>query len=191
MIETDRLILRPWLDSDAEALFRYASDPDVGPRAGWPPHKDIEESRRVIRDIFTNDRTWAVTLRETGEAIGCMGYFIHGESNIPIGEEDAEIGYWIAKPYWNRGIATEALRAMIDYCFNVKGFLTLWSDFFIDNPASGRVMEKCELQKLLSDQRLTLTDIVDAMHFSSQPALTRYMKRVMHTTPSEFRQNSK
>ena len=143
MIETDRLILRPWEDSDAEALFRYASDPDVGPRAGWPPHKDIEESRRVIRDIFTNDRTWAVTLRETGEAIGCMGYFIHGESNIPIGEEDAEIGYWIAKPYWNRGIATEALRAMIDYCFNVKGFLTLWSDFFIDNPASGRVMEKC------------------------------------------------
>ena len=50
MIETDRLILRPWLDSDAEALFRYASDPDVGPHAGWPPHKDIEESRRVIRD---------------------------------------------------------------------------------------------------------------------------------------------
>ena len=123
MIETDRLILRPWEDSDAEVLFRYASDPDVGPRAGWPPHKDIEESRRVIRDIFTNDRTWAVTLRETGEAIGCMGYYIHGESNIPIGEEDAEIGYWIAKPYWNRGIATEALRAMIDYCFNVKGFL--------------------------------------------------------------------
>ena len=143
MIETDRLILRPWMDSDAEALFRYASDPDVGPRAGWPPHKDIEESKRVIRDIFTNDRTWAVTLRETGEAIGCMGYYIHGESNIPIGEEDAEIGYWIAKPFWNRGIATEALRAMIDYCFNVKGFLTLWSDFFIDNPASGRVMEKC------------------------------------------------
>ena len=75
MIETDRLILRPWLESDAEALFRYASDPDVGPRAGWPPHKDIEESRGVIRDIFTNDRTWAITLRETGEAIGCMGYF--------------------------------------------------------------------------------------------------------------------
>ena len=86
MIETDRLILRPWLDSDAEALFRYASDPDVGPRAGWPPHKDIEESMRVIRDIFTNDLTWAVTLRETGEAVGCMGYFIHAESNIPIVE---------------------------------------------------------------------------------------------------------
>ena len=51
MIETDRLILRPWLDSDAEALFRYASDPDVGPRAGWPPHKDIEESRVVFHRV--------------------------------------------------------------------------------------------------------------------------------------------
>ena len=59
MIGTDRLILRPWEDSDAEVLSRYASDPDVGPRAGWPPHNDIEESSRVIRDIFTNDRTWA------------------------------------------------------------------------------------------------------------------------------------
>jgi len=88
----------------------------VGPRAGWPPHKDVEESLKVIRDIFTNDRTLAITLKETGEAIGCMGYYVHGESNI---------------------------LAMIDYCFNVKGFLTLWSDFFVDNPASGRVMEKC------------------------------------------------
>ena len=77
MIETDRLSLRPWLDSDAEALFRYASDPDVGPRAGWPPHKDIEESRGVIRDIFTNDRTWAVTLRETGE-INLCSHLYHG-----------------------------------------------------------------------------------------------------------------
>lgn len=142
-LETQRLILRRWQESDAEALFRYASDPDVGPRAGWPPHKDIEESRTVIRDIFTNDRTWAVVLKETGEAIGCMGYFIFGESNIEIGEEDAEIGYWIGRPYWNQGICTEALHAMVDYCFNVKGFVTLWSDFFVDNPASGRVMGKC------------------------------------------------
>ncbi len=54
-----------------------------------------------------------------------------------------EIGYWIARPYWNKGYCTEALRAMIHYCFNTLGAPTLWSDFFIDNPASGRVMEKC------------------------------------------------
>lgn len=77
------------------------------------------------------------------EPIGCIGYFVYGESNIKIGENDAEAGYWIARPYWNKGICTEALQKLIDHCFNEKGFQTLWSDFFPDNPASGRVMEKC------------------------------------------------
>lgn len=141
--ETVRLRVRPWRESDAEALFKHASTPEVGERAGWPPHKSIEESRAVIRDIFSNGHTWALEFKETGEAIGCMGYYAYGESNIEIGEDDAEIGYWIGKPYWNQGLCTEALHGMIDYCFNKKGFQTLWSDFFVDNPASGRVMEKC------------------------------------------------
>lgn len=145
-MKTNRITLRPWQESDAEALFKYASDPEVGPRAGWPVHKSLEESLDVIRNIFTNDHTWAIELNETGEAIGCIGYYPSGESNIGIGEDDAEIGYWVAKPYWNKGICTEALRLMIDYCFNVKGFHTLWCDYFVDNPASGRVMEKCGFQ---------------------------------------------
>lgn len=52
-----RILLREWRESDVEALLKYASDPDVGPRAGWPPHKSEEESRAVIRDIFSNDRS--------------------------------------------------------------------------------------------------------------------------------------
>ncbi|MDO5321911.1 MAG: GNAT family N-acetyltransferase [Bacteroidia bacterium] len=91
-METSRITLREWRESDAEALFKYASDPEVGPRAGWPPHKSVEESRGVIRDVFSNDHTWAIELKETGEAIGCMGYFPYGESNIGIGENDAKIG---------------------------------------------------------------------------------------------------
>ena len=90
-METERLILRHWLENDAEVLFKYASDPDVGPRAGWPPHKSVEESRAVIRDIFSNDHTWTIELKETGEAIGCIGYFSYGESNIGIEENDVEI----------------------------------------------------------------------------------------------------
>ena len=62
-METERLIFRPWQESDAEALYKYASDPDVGPRAGWPPHKSVEESREIIRTIFHNDRTWAIELQ--------------------------------------------------------------------------------------------------------------------------------
>lgn len=142
-METDRILLRRWQESDASALFKYASDPEVGPRAGWPPHKSQEESLDVIKNIFTNDTTWAIVLKETGEAIGAMGYFTHDTSNIPIGTNDCEIGYWVARPYWNQGICTEALRLMLDYCINVKKFENIWSDHFIGNPASGRVMQKC------------------------------------------------
>ena len=143
IIPAERLILRPWVEHDAEILFKYASDPEVGPRAGWPPHKSVGESREIIRTLFCNDHTWAMELKETGEAIGCIGYYTHGESNIDIGENDAEVGYWVARPYWNQGLCSEALRVLIDYCFRERGFSTLWADYFPENPASGKVMEKC------------------------------------------------
>ena len=142
-METSRIVLRPWRESDAEVLYRWASDPDVGPRAGWPPHKSVEESLEIIRTIFHSDHIWAIELKETGEPIGCIGYMVRGESNIGIGENDAEVGYWVARPYWNRGICSEALRLLVDYCFNVKSFRTLWADYFPDNPASGKMMEHC------------------------------------------------
>lgn len=143
MMETERLILRPWRESDAEALFKYASDPDVGPRAGWPPHKSVEESLQIIRTVFNTPTMWAVELKETGEAIGCVGYLPASVSNLQIPDDQCEVGYWIGKPYWGRGICTEALRLVIDYCFNVKHYTVLWGDFFPSNPASGRVMTKC------------------------------------------------
>ena len=142
-METERILLRHWQESDAEALFKYASDPDVGPRAGWPVHKSVEESREIIRTFFHNDTTWAIVLKETGEAIGCMGYYTQESSNIPIGENDCEVGYWVGKPYWNRGICTEALKLMLDYCIHEKHFENIWADHFTGNPASGKVMEKC------------------------------------------------
>ena len=142
-METERILLRPWRDDDAASLFKYASDPEVGPRAGWPPHKSVEESLEIIHTVFHNDTNWAIELKATGEAIGAIGYVPAPESNLPTRDGEPLIGYWVGKPYWNQGICTEALRAMIDYCFNKKGFQTLWSDFFVDNPASGRVMEKC------------------------------------------------
>ena len=121
-LETDRLLLRPWNESDAHSLYKYASEPEIGKRAGWPPHKSVDDSLEAIRSFFTNDRTWAIVLKETGEIIGCIGYMIKGESNIDIAENEAEAGYWVAMPYWNKGICSEALRLMIDYCFKDKGF---------------------------------------------------------------------
>ena len=142
-METKGICLRPWQDRDAETLFKYASDPDVGPRAGWPPHKSVEESLEIIRTVFNAEGMWAVIWKESGEAIGCVGFLPASASNLKIAEDHAEVGYWIARPYWGKGICTEALQMVIDYCFNEKGFTTLWGDYFLSNPASGRVMEKC------------------------------------------------
>ena len=149
-METERILLRPWQESDAETLFKYASDPEVGPRAGWPPHKSVEESLEIIRTVFSSEGMWAVILKGTmmstnhqGEAIGCVGYLPASASNLKISEDHAEVGYWIARPYWGKGICTEALQMVIDYCFNEKGFTMLWGGYFLSNPASGRVMEKC------------------------------------------------
>ena len=69
-METERLLLRPWREEDAPALFKYASDPEVGPRAGWPPHKSVEESLEIIRTLFSGDHMWAIEWKETGEPIG-------------------------------------------------------------------------------------------------------------------------
>lgn len=143
VLETERLILRPWRESDAESLFKYASDPEVGPRAGWPPHKSVEESLEIIKNVFSCEGMWAVELKGSSEAIGCVGYLPAAGSNLDIDDDQCEVGYWIARPYWNKGICSEALAAVVDYCFNVKGFTVLWGDYFPENPASGKVMEKC------------------------------------------------
>lgn len=142
-METEQIQLRPWREEDAEGLYLLATDPEVGPRAGWSPHRNIGESREVIRTIFANDHTWAIVRKASDEPIGCIGYYLPSESNIGIGPHDAEVGYWVGRPWWNQGIATEALRLIIDYCFIEKGFHTLWADYFPDNSASGRVLQKC------------------------------------------------
>lgn len=142
-METDRIILRPWHESDAETLFKWASDPDVGTRAGWPPHKSVEESLEIIRTLFNNDTTWAIVLKESGEAIGAMGYGPSCDCDLPAREGESLIGYWVGKPYWSQGICTEALKLMIEHIKETTDIKSLISGHFIDNPASGRVMEKC------------------------------------------------
>ena len=142
-METDRILLRPWLESDAPALFKYASDPEVGPRAGWPPHKSVEESLEIIRTVFNNDSNWAIVLKATGEVIGAIGYGPSCECELPARDNEPLCGYWIAKPYWNQGICTEALKLMMDHIRKTTDIKSLISGHFVDNPASGKVMEKC------------------------------------------------
>ena len=69
MIVTERLVLRPWLESDAESLYKYAQDPAIGPIAGWPPHTSVEGSLNIIRTVFAAPETYAVVLKETNDLV--------------------------------------------------------------------------------------------------------------------------
>ena len=142
-MKSDRITLRSWRDSDAETLYKYASDEEVGTRAGWQPHRSVEESLSIIKTVFNNPTTWAIELNETGEAIGAIGYGPSCDCSLPAREGEPTVGYWVAKPYWGMGISTEELQMMIDYVKKNTDISSLISGHFIDNAASGRVMEKC------------------------------------------------
>ena len=143
-IETERLTLRPWRDEDAAALFGLASDPAVGPAAGWPPHRSVDESREIIRTVFAAPDTFAVCLRETGEPVGCVGLVPPrcDASRLGPGRE-LEVGYWIGKPFWGRGFAPEAVCAVQRHAFETRGCDALWCGYYEGNERSRRVMEKC------------------------------------------------
>lgn len=137
-IETARLILRPWREDDAEACFRYASDPRVGPSCGWKPHENTDESREVIRTILSAPLQRAITLRGSDEPIGSIGL---QPCSRPEAIGHMELGYWVAAPFWGQGIAPEAGKAMLDTAFDL-GATELWICHFAENHQSRRVIKK-------------------------------------------------
>ncbi len=119
IMETDRLILRPWRESDAVSLFRYASDPDIGPIAGWLPHASVDDSLEIIRTIFASPEIYAVVLKNSHEPVGSCGImFSDSLHSADMKQGEAEIGYWIGKPYWGQGMIPEAVKALLSRCFN-------------------------------------------------------------------------
>ena len=140
---TPRLLLRPWRPEDAEDLFEYAKDPAVGPAAGWQPHASAEESRIIIRDILSAEETYAVCLKETGRPVGNAALMIGGRNNPGLPAAEAELGYWLGRPFWGRGLIPEASRELIRHAFKDLGLQTLWCGYFEGNGKSKRVQEKC------------------------------------------------
>lgn len=98
-METERLILRPWCEDDAENLFAFAKNPAVGPIAGWPSHTSVENSREIIRNVLAVNETYAVCLKTDNKAIGSIGLMIGTQSNLDLPETEGEIGYWIGVPF--------------------------------------------------------------------------------------------
>lgn len=139
ILQTKRLILRPWSENDAEELYKYASDPEVGPPAGWPPHTSVENSREIIRTVLSAPETYAVCLKENGKPIGSVG--LH-RNDLAERDDEYELGYWIGKPFWGQGLIPEASRELLRYAFEDLGMSRIWCGYYDGNEKSRCVQEK-------------------------------------------------
>ena len=142
MLKTERLILRRWEDSDAESLFEYAADPDVGPIAGWPPHQSIEESRDVIKNVFNGKEAYAICLKTDDRAIGAIELKLNGHTDLTDRDDECELGYWLGKPFWGQGIMPEAVKEILRHAFEKIGMTKGWAGYYEGNIKSKRVQEK-------------------------------------------------
>ena len=139
ILETKRLILRPWAESDAEELYKYASDKDVGYPAGWLAHTSVENSLEIIRTVLSAEETYAVCLKENGKPVGCVG--LH-RNDIAEDDDEYELGYWLGKELWGQGIIPEASRELLRHAFCDLGMKRIWCGHYEGNLKSRRVMEK-------------------------------------------------
>ncbi|MBO5319293.1 MAG: GNAT family N-acetyltransferase [Ruminococcus sp.] len=143
ILETERLILRRFDESDAENVYLYAKDSDVGPIAGWPPHKSVDESREVIRNVFSGAEAYAVCLKSDNKAIGAIELKLNGHTDMTEKDDECELGYWLGKPFWGQGIIPEAVREILRHAFEDIGMNKVWCGYYDGNVKSKRVQEKC------------------------------------------------
>ena len=141
-LETERVLLRAWKEADAESLYEYAKDPDVGSAAGWPPHKNIEESKDVIRNVLCGKECYAICEKENGRAIGSVELMLAGHTDMTEKEDECELGYWLGKPFWGKGIMPEAASELLRRAFEDLNMSVVWCGYYDGNQKSKRVQEK-------------------------------------------------
>lgn len=145
-LETERLILREWNLQDLDDFFEYASIPEVGPMAGWPPHEHKEISLEILKRFINGKKTFAIVYKENNKVIGSLGieeYGLEDKLTEFISYQGRSIGYVLSKDYWGKGLMPEALKEVINYCFNDLNYDFLLSGHFDFNHRSCRVQEKC------------------------------------------------
>lgn len=138
ILESKRLFLRKFTDEDANRVYELAKDSDVGPRAGWPSHKNVSESLNVIRNIFNSPFCYAICEKETNLIIGAIELKLSNNSLT----DECELGYWLGKNYWGHQYMGEACTILIDHAFNDLNINTIFATYFEGNIQSKRVLEK-------------------------------------------------
>jgi ribosomal-protein-alanine N-acetyltransferase len=145
-IETARLLLRPLELSDAEAIYAYAKEPEVTKHLMWDRHRSIEDTYRFLQQAIgwrqqAASAGWGIVVKDSQSLIGTIGLHNYEEQNKCI-----EMGYVISQDYWNQGLMTEAVRAVIDKTFSTTPINRIQAHHYFANVPSGRVMEKAGMQ---------------------------------------------
>ena len=146
-LETPRLILRRIAMRDANDIFAYSSDPEVARHVLWSAQRSIGEAREYCRFMIRRYRadepsSWGIVEKATERMVGTIGYMAYSEENATV-----EVGYSLARWLWNGGYMTEALEQVIDYTFDAMRVNRIEAQHELSNPASGRVMQKCGMQR--------------------------------------------
>ena len=139
IIKTERLILRPWQESDALECFKYATDPNVGPEAGWKVHTSLENTLDIIKNGLMVDETYAICLKETNLPIGSIGLNDRSDNKDYY---EKELGFWIGAPHFRKGYGYEAAVAIIRHAFCDLRVDRLICKYFEGNLKSQKLQEK-------------------------------------------------
>lgn len=142
-LKTERLLLRPWKTEDLQDFFEYASVDGVGQPAGWLPHKNIDESKTILKMFIDGKR--ALALEYNGKVIGSISIDEYDEAEFPEFNDKyvGELGYQLSKDFWGQGFMPEAVTAVIGYLFETVNLDVIICSHFNDNEQSKRVQEKC------------------------------------------------
>jgi [ribosomal protein S5]-alanine N-acetyltransferase len=141
ILETERLILRSIVEGDAEDIFEYSRNPNVGPDAGWKPHENIIETREIMNQIFIDQPyVFGMVLKENNKMIGSIGLIKDPKRE---NSHAKMLGYAMSEDYWGRGLMTEASRAVVDLGFRDPGVSIITCCCYSFNQRSRRVIEKC------------------------------------------------
>ncbi len=160
-LTTDRLVLRPFIESDLADFYAYAKMESVGQMAGWMPHQSMEESAVILSRFIQGRKTFAIV--HCGRVIGSVGIEEYEEANYPelSAPKGREIGYVLSKDYWGQGLMPEAVRAVIGYLFDTVGLDFILVGHFEWNCQSRRVVEKCGFTYVKTVDYTTRYDTVE------------------------------
>ncbi|MCR3906912.1 MAG: GNAT family N-acetyltransferase [Tenericutes bacterium] len=148
---TKRLILRDLNMNDLVPFYTYAKKPNIGPIAGWKPHESLEESRKILKMMISENEVWGIELKSTNQLIGTIGIHVRNFDNAINNVK--EVGYVLDDTYWGQGLMVEAVSAVLDYCFINQELDAVLCGHAKNNSQSKRVIEKTNFKYTHTEPR--------------------------------------